>query len=140
MGNTSTKNIDNFQENVGKASSDINVIISMIFAIILVIIGIIVGIRAIVPYSDTPSSDKKCGDDISCFENETCDPNTRKCIKVKKQHYKLLIVSFILFILAFFIVWFSKFWKKEVYSNKSFAEFEGTATEASVLSNLFQNN
>jgi K+-transporting ATPase A subunit len=139
MGNTSTKNIGDFQQNVGKSSTNINVIISMIIAIILVITGIIIGIRAIVPYADKPSSDKKCGDDINCFENETCDLKTRKCIKIKKTHYKLLIISFILFIIAFFIVWFSKFWKKEVYENKTLAEIQGTETEANIINNLFSN-
>ena len=138
MGNTSTKNIGDFQQNVGKTSSDINLIISMIIAIIFVIIGIIIGIRAIVPYADS-SPDKNCGDDTNCFEDETCDIKNRKCIKIKKQHYKLLIISFVLFIIAFVIIWISKFWKKEVYKNKTFAEVEGTVTEATIIKDLFGN-
>jgi len=104
MENTSTKSIYNFQQNNGKTSN----LTIMIIAIILVIIGIIIGIRAIVPYADTSSNDKKCGDDTNCFENETCDIKTRKCIKIKKHHYNLLIISFILFTIAFVIIKFSR--------------------------------
>jgi hypothetical protein len=103
MENTSTKSIYNFKQNDGKTSS----LTIMIIANILVIIGIIVGIRAIVPYADS-SSNEKCGDDGNCFENETCDVKTRKCIKIKKPHYNLLIISFILFIIAFIIIRFSR--------------------------------
>jgi len=92
-------------ENIYTKSSSLTI---MIIAVILVIIGIVVGIRAIVPYSDISSNDKKCGDDINCFENETCDIKTKKCIKIKKSHYNLLIISFILFIIAFVIIRFSR--------------------------------
>ena len=92
-------------------ASDTNIFI-IILVVILVILGIIIGIKAIVPYADTPSKDKTCGDDTNCFENETCDIKTRKCIKIKKTHYNLLIISFILFVIAFIIVWFSRFCKK----------------------------
>ena len=92
-------------ENIYTKSSSLTIII---IAVILVIIGIVVGIRAIVPYSDISSNDKKCGDDINCFENETCDIKTKKCIKIKKSHYNLLIISFILFVIAFVIIRFSR--------------------------------
>jgi len=104
MENTSTKSIYNFQQNDGKTSN----LTIIIIAIVLVVIGIIIGIRAIVPYADSSSKDKKCGDDINCFENETCDIKTGKCIKIKKPHYNLLIVSFILFTIAFLIIKFSR--------------------------------
>ena len=92
-------------ENIYTKSSSLTIII---IAVILVIIGIVVGIRAIVPYSDISSNDKKCGDDINCFENETCDIKTKECIKIKKSHYNLLIISFILFVIAFVIIRFSR--------------------------------
>ena len=60
-------------------------------------------------------------------------------VKLLEIHYKLLIISFVLFIIAFVIIWISKFWKKEVYKNKTFAEVEGTVTEATIIKDLFEN-
>ena len=102
--------INNLTESVSKSSNDVN-FFSIILATIFVIVGVILGIRAIVPYSD--NTDKKCGDDLHCFDDEKCDSKSKKCVKIKKKHYKLLIVSFVLFIIAFGIIWFSKFYKTE---------------------------
>ena len=49
MGNTSGKQVGDFQAGVGKVSADVGVVTSTIFAVILIIIAIVMAIMALIP-------------------------------------------------------------------------------------------
>jgi hypothetical protein len=140
MGNIKTKDIGNFQQNVGKASSDINVFSSIIFGGILIVIGIVLAIFAFIPYND--DINKSCGgsdSDNTCFSSGGyCDAKTKKCI-VKRKRYYLIIPAVFLILFSLLIMYGSRLWQKEVYSNKDMAELGGTIEEVDLVKNLFNN-
>jgi len=140
MGNITTKDIGNFQQNVGKTSSDIGVFSSTIFGGILIVIGVILAIIAFIPYND--DINKSCGgidSDNTCFSSGGyCDVNTKKCI-VKRKRYYLIIPAVFLILISVLIIYSSKIWQKEVYSNKEVAELGGTMEEINLVKKLFNN-
>ena len=139
MGNIKTKDIGNFQQNVGKASSDINVFSSMIFGGILIVIGIVLAIFAFIPYND--DINKSCGGDSdnTCFTSGGyCDAKTKKCV-IKRKRYYLIIPAVFLILISILIIYGSKLWQKEVYKNKSLAEVGGTLEEVNLVENLFNH-
>ena len=140
MGNIKTKDIGNFQQNVGKASSDINVFSSMIFGGILIVIGIVLAIFAFIPYND--DINKSCGgadSDNTCFTSGGyCDAKTKKCV-IKRKRYYLIIPAVFLILISILIMYGSRLWQKEVYKNKSLAEVGGTLEEVNLVENLFNH-
>jgi len=135
MGNIKTKDIGNFQQNVGKASSDINVFSSMIFGGILILIAIVLVIFAFIPYNDDMIN--SC--DKTCFSSGGyCDEKTKKCI-IKRKRYYLIIPAVFLILISILIIYGSKLWQKEVYKNKSLAEVGGTLEEANLAEQLFKH-
>lgn len=133
MGNISTKKVGDFQENVGKASSDINLIGSIIFGSILAIIGIGLCIGAFIPY-DYPMNELGQDCDASCqfSKGVICDKDGKTCY-VKKKRYYLIIPGVIFLCIAALVIYMSYFWRKEVYSNRSLAQVGGTIAEVEMV-------
>ena len=118
MGNVTTKQVGNFQANVGKISADYSVIMSIIVAVILVIGAIIMTVIALIPRNDCPDDD----DDPDC----------------KKKHRPLVFLWGLLLIpLAILIVYLSKWWQSETRHSKTAAEVGGTMTEIALAEDLF---
>ena len=123
MGNTTTKQVGNFQADVGKADATMGVIGAYFMAVILIVIALVLAVMAFVP-SSSPT----------CIpENE---PN-HNC--PKKRNYALLLGLFLI-PLAVLIVYGAKYWSNLVHHNKNVAIADGTMAEANWLSNMFNNN
>ena len=139
MGNITTKEIGDFQQNVGKASSNYNLIGSIVFGAIFCIIGIALCIGAFVPYNETISCSGK-DSDASCKFNKdvVCSIDNKDCY-VKKKRYYLIIPGIVMISISGLIIYLAYFWRKEVYSNRSLAEVGGTITEIDMAKNLFSN-
>lgn len=93
-----------------------------IFCGILIVIAIGLAIFAIIPRET--GSNFSCSSTDPCFQDEECVNG--KCSKGKKRHLWVLGVSAGLILLGLFIVWLSKWWQKEVYSNRTVAQIGGT--------------
>tara|TARA_B110000971_G_C19711188_1_gene364327 strand:- start:181 stop:546 length:366 start_codon:yes stop_codon:yes gene_type:complete len=115
------KDIGNFQEGVGKVDADISVIGAWFIAVLIVIGAIVLAVMAFIP---TKPAD--------CLD----DDKTERC-QHKSKNSGFLVVSLLLLPLAYFVVWFAKWWKKEVYTNKTAAQIGGTMAEVNLVSQLF---
>jgi hypothetical protein len=141
MGNIKSKDVGNFQEDVGKVSGNIGVIISTVFGALMIIIAIGFAITAFIPMEidSTKDSGFKCNDSRPCLGGEECVNN--KCIQrhkgTKKKHYWFFIISVVLIIIAIFWMWFSRWWRNYVYHNRTAAIIGGTGMEIGMLQNLF---
>ena len=123
MGNITGKQIGNFQADVGRADSTMELIFVYITAGIMILIAIFLSISAFIPQED-PS----CQDDP--MEPKPCP---------KKRNYALLW-GLILIPIAILIVYISKTWNHLVMGNKNVAIADGTMAEANWFSNLFNKN
>lgn len=123
MGNTTGKQLGNFQADVGRADASMSVIGAYFLAVILIFIAIGMAIMAFIP-SPSPT----------CIPEDEPD---KKC--PKKKNYALLF-GLLLIPLAVLIVYASKYWSNLVHHNKNVAIADGTMAEANWLSNLFNNN
>jgi hypothetical protein len=115
--------IANFQADVGKANSTINLLFSYIFGAILIIISIVLVINAFIPREDS-----------SCQN----DPTKKKPCP-KKRNY-VLLWGLILIPIAVCIIYISKIWNHLVITNKNVAIADGTMAEVGWFSNLFNRN
>ena len=122
MGNTTGKQIGNFQADVGRADSTMGLIFAYITAGIMILIAIILTISAFIPQED-PS----CKDDP--LQPKPCP---------KKRNYALLW-GLILIPIAILIVYVTKSWNHLVMTNKNAAIADGTMAEVNWFSNLFNN-
>jgi hypothetical protein len=139
MGNKTTKEIGDFQQNVGKASSDINLVGSIVFGSIFGIIGLGLCIGAFIPYQENINCSGNDSDSACSFNKDiVCSVDKRDCY-IKKRPYFLIIPGIFMIGISILIIYMSYFWKKEVYSNRSLAEVGGTMTEIDMAKNLFSN-
>jgi len=122
MGNTTAKQVGNFQADVGKADATMSVIGAYFFAVILIFIAIVLAIMAFIP-SPSPT----------CIPENEPD---KKC--PKKRNYALLLGLFLI-PLAVLIVYAAKYWSNLVHNNKNVAIADGTMAEANWFSNMFNN-
>lgn len=123
MGNTTTKDVGNFQAGVGKVDADMSLIGAWIFAVILVILALVFASQAFV--ARKPSD---------CMD----DDQREKCQHKSKQWgflFALLLIP-----LAVFIVWYAKWWKHEVYTNRTAAQIGGTMAEANWINQAMHPN
>lgn len=123
MGNTTGKQLGNFQADVGRADASMSVIGAYFSAILFIFLGIGMAIMAFIP-SQSPTCIPKNEPDNKC---------------PKKRNYGLLL-GLLLIPLAILIVYSSKYWSNLVHHNKNVAIADGTATEVNWLSNMFNNN
>lgn len=144
MGNLNTKDIGDTQESVGKVGAEVNMIGAYFIAAIMILFAIAAAIMAFIPTNSVNCDKDQQQVDFLCNEpvlaQDQCD-NAKiklasdKC-SVKTKKYALLF--FLLLIpLALFIVWYAKWWKNMVYTNRTAAEIGGAATEVSIFNGLF---
>ena len=122
MGNSTGKQIGNFQADVGRADSTMGLVFAYITGGIMILIAIILTISAFIPQED-----QTCKDDP--FQPKPCP---------KKRNYALLW-GLILIPIAILIVYVTKYWNHLVMTNKNVAIADGTMAEANWFSNLFNN-
>ena len=136
MGNITTKQIGNFQQNVGKASSDVNLMSSIIVGSIFGIIGLVLCILAFIPYKENINCSGQDSDSSCSFDkNIVCSTDKKECY-IKKKRYYLIIPGIVMLCIAGLIIYMSYFWRKEVYSNKNLAELGGTISEIDIIDNI----
>ena len=144
MGNLNTKDIGDTQESVGKVGAEVNMIGAYFVATIMILFAIVGSIMAFVPINSINCDNDQQQVDFICsepvFDQNQCD-NAKKTLaadkcSIKTRKYYLLL--FLLLIpLALFIVWYAKWWKNMVYTNRTAAEIGGAATEVSIFNGLF---
>ena len=151
MGNTTTKQVGDFQAGVGKVGADVGVVTSTIFAVILIIIAIVMAVFALIPAKpwDCPEkvTDAQQQVDIMCNGafKDVCS-NSRTDLANAKQycstkHRRLaLLFGLLLIPLALLIVWFSHWWRGEVHHSRTAAQVGGTMLELGALQNLLGRN
>lgn len=135
-------NFGNFQAEAGRVGTSIYVIKSYVGSVFMVLIAAGLGWVAFLPlntYTYT-STGKECamtqdctGADESCV-NKMCSTTQT----TTKRHYWLLIISFVLLCIAYFIVWEAKMVKEIITQDKNTQQVGGLIFEASLLSNLFK--
>jgi sterol desaturase/sphingolipid hydroxylase (fatty acid hydroxylase superfamily) len=121
MGNLN--NIGNIQSSVGKADADISMIGAYCVAVFMVLLAIFFAVTAF-----TPRKPSDCLDDN---KTERCQHKTRK--------FGVLGISVILILVACLVIFLAKWWKKEVYTNKTAAQIGGTMAELNIVNQLFNN-
>jgi len=149
MGNTTTKNVGDFQAGVGKVGADMGMIMSVIFAVILVIIAIVLTVIALIPVTpgDCPEAVKIAQQtkDNACnnmLPLGNCDSETRALAEAKKhcatkEKRLVLLFGLLLIPLAALIVGLSYWWRREVHSNRTAAQVGGTMFELGALDDIF---
>jgi hypothetical protein len=129
MGNISSVNTNDFgktQQEIGKASAEINVYISYFMCFVFILIGIGFIIFALTP---TAPSTLLCN-------NYAENVDSVKACSIKTRKYWFLLGG--LFIpLGLFIVWFSKWWKHKVDTNVGYANLAALGAEASIIGGAF---
>ena len=111
----------------------------------MILFAIVFAIAAFIPSSsincdnDQRQVDFLCSDPV--LAQDQCDNAKKKLAAdkcgVKTRKYYLLF--FLLLIpLALFIVWYAKWWKNMVYTNRTAAEIGGAATEIGIFNELFR--
>ena len=139
MGNISSVNRNDFgktQQEIGKASAEINVYVSYFMCFVFILIGIGFIIFALTPTTRSCNdSDKPCsmiGDNNSCTtsKNTLAAKNIECSIKTRKYWF---LLGGLFIPLGLFIVWFSKWWKHKVDTNVGYANLAALGAEASIL-------
>ena len=117
MENISTKIVSDFQTtNVGRPSSDYNLIVSIIFCSILGLIGLGLCITAFIPYKKNINCDGKDTDKTCTFNDQVvCDLNKKDCYIKEKRYY--LIIPGIVFLCVAGLITYMSFLKKDIYRN-----------------------
>ena len=154
MGNTTTKDVGDFQEGAGKVFANLQVISAVFFGVILIIVGIVMCILAFVPFT----TDIPCTSDSNCTNGPgdycknpfmtkdrnntyvTADPmQQRYCEKPepKKKHYWFLGVGIFFIVLSIAIIWISIWWRGYAMRNRTAAQVGAMAGEAGLLSRDF---
>ena len=151
MGNTTTKDIGNFQAGAGKVGADVGVIGAIITAVIMVIIAIVMTVLALTPRkpSDCPSREDEAKDQVNtlCMGNqssEACTSAKQQLVDAQqhcssKEKHLGLLFGLLLIPVAILIVWLSFWWKGEVNKNRTAAQIGGTMFEAGLLKNMLHN-
>jgi len=153
MGNTTTKQVGDFQAGVGKVGADIGVVMSTIFAVILIIIAIVMAVFALIPVKpwDCPErvTDAQQQVDILCkgeFQDENrCDQNRTDLANAKqycstKQRKLPLLFGLLLIPVALLVIWLAHWWRGEVHHSRTAAQVGGTMLELGALQNLLGRN
>ena len=154
MGNTTTKQVGDFQAGVGKAGADIGVVMSTIFAVILIIIAITMAVFALIPEKPWDCPDRVTSAQQQVEEMCTAQPllgvtecnNQRTDLANAKQycstkHKRLyLLFGLLLIPLALLMIWLSHWWRREVHHSKTAAQVGGTLFELGALQDLFGRN
>ena len=126
--------LGNFQQSVGETSASFGVIYSYIFAVIFGIFAIGTAVMAFIPTS-AGSSDFDCSTDSDCsIYGETCQ--NQKCQGKKQQRLWLLFVSLLFLLMAFGIVFYSRWYNKWVHKSRENAQIGGALAELGILSNV----
>ena len=140
-----TKSIGNFQANVGKLSSNINVITSYIIAGLLILIAIGFAIYAFIPQRPVDCEDNSSlKDDINTYCNTTfkneCEHANSEYDRCQKKTKNLVFLWFLLLIpLGIIIVIIMKWWNHIVHTNKTAAQLQGTLSEVGMIKDIFSN-
>lgn len=137
MGNITGKQVGDFQANVGKASADIDVIVSYIIAGILILVAIGFAIVAFIPMKpDDCISDETCS--VYGKPSSQCISEENRCNKKKPNHKFLLFL--ILIPIAVIIVILAKVWDHAVHTNKTIAQINGTMAEVGMARDILGTN
>ena len=131
-----------FQADVGRASSSVNMVGAYIgVAVAFVIFGFSLYL-SLTPMRWSPSSGGFCGNpnlgNVTCSGGETCVEG--RCRAPPKRHVFPAAIGGVILLLSFFGVWYSKAMDTAVQSNKGFAQLNGLATEASMIANIRHRN
>lgn len=148
-----------FQQGVGKFGADSGVIAAVFGGAIMIIIGVVLLVLSFIPMRqsklrqrDSCTQDKDCrlgqfcrdslcacSNDANCSNGGTCDPSGA-CSDPdgggKKRVWWLSLVGLVLIALAIFGMWYSVWYKKEVYKNKAVAELGAVSVEAGVAAGV----
>lgn len=144
MGNITGKQVGDFQANVGKASADIDVIVSYIIAGILILVAIGFAIVAFIPMKPDNCDDDYINDIChSAFYNsdqtkKCLDNENKRCSKKKPNHMFLLFL--ILIPIAVIIVILARVWDHAVHTNKTIAQIGGTMAEVGMARDILGRN
>ena len=139
---TMADNFGNFQAGAGRVGTSLNVIHSYIGAFFMVLIAAGLGWVAFQPldtYTYT-STGKECAIPQDCTgADQSCVNKMCSTIQTTtKRHYWLLIISFVLICIAYFIVWEAKMVKEIITQDKNTQQVGGLMFEASLLSKLLK--
>ena len=145
----------NFQQGVGQFGADSGVIAAVFGGVIMIIMGVVLLVLSFIPMRqsklrqrDSCAQDKDCrlgqfcrdglcacSTDANCSGGGTCDPGGA-CSDPdggeKKRLWWLSLIGLVLIALAIFGMWYSVWYKKEVYKNKAVAELGAVSLEAGV--------
>jgi hypothetical protein len=150
MGNLLTLNTnEKTQQEIGKASAELNVYTSYVICFVFILIGIGFIIFALTP---TAQSTFKCNNNTENIEsiracsslgdNNTCTASKNtlaakniECSIKTRKYWFLLGGLFIPF--GLFIIWYSKWWKHKVDTNVGYAHLAGLSAERSILRSVF---
>ena len=148
MGNTSGKQVGDFQAGVGKVGADVGVVTSTIFAVILIIVAIVMTIMALIPVKpwDCPDRVTSAQQSVNfmcsgkfhngCSNARTDLTNAKRYCSTKSRRL-ILLLGLLLIPLALLMVWGSHWWRREVHHSKTAAEVGGSLFEFGMLQNLF---
>ena len=128
--------LGDFQQGIGEASGEIGIITSYIFASIMFIFAIIVGIFAFTP--SVEGSNDICSQDLDCNKNgETCQDG--HCFGTKKKkRFWMLIISIVLILIGFSIIWYSKWYNRWVHKSRTNAQIGATFMEANAVFDMLK--
>jgi hypothetical protein len=145
MGNTSAKDVGDFQQRVGQAYAVYGFYMAVFIAILMVLVSMYVGYLAVtIQEFDTYDPcvyDTDCPKDKNSFHTN-CNRATNTCSVPsekgeKGKHPKLLLVSLGIVLLAVAIVFFANLWKNIVLQNRSLAIVSGTGAEIGLARSMF---
>lgn len=143
MGNITGKQVGDFQANVGKASADIDVIVSYIIAGILILVAIGFAIVAFIPMKPNNCDDDYIHDTCdypfnTSNEQQCIDKENKRCSKKKPNHMFLLFL--ILIPIAVIIVILARVWDHAVHTNRTIAQIGGTMAEVGMARDILGRN
>lgn len=139
MGNFLSVNTnEKTQQEIGKASAEINVYVSYFICFFFILIGIIFIIFALTPTSNNACTTSKTPSNVDgSVRNDPAMPKdmVNDCNIKTRKYWFLLGGLFIPF--GLFIIWFSKWWKHKVDTNVGYAHLAGLNAQESILRSFF---
>ena len=124
-----------FQNNVGKATTSMSLVIAYIVGGILILIGLACIGMGFTPIDSSTNFSCKTNNDCDIFD-EKC--NNNKCSKPPQRHYIIGIIAGLIFIIiAIIIIVLSKTSSNLANNNRGYAQLAGVAAEANIVKNLF---
>ena len=147
MTKSTTDKIIDFQAKVGSADADIGVVFAYIFAVILIIAGIGMAIYGLIPKKsmscDTNTQEfnvkVKCDKPSADCTDARRDLANRKIKCNEKNPNYIFLLALLLIPLGVGIIFFAKWNRHMVKTNKPYAAISGTLAEAQILKNFIRN-